>query len=166
MKFKRMILGLVMAIGLMVSAAPAMAQVGTVPRVTQLTNTVNWTNGSAVVYVPAGSSTNVNIIVPLYKDRGMAFFPCLYGTNAGTANVAFLGQYGYILKYWGATTTNWTTTTPFNYTVPMNGTTVVTGYTNIIRDGCDNFQLFKLTQITNGHTASVVVSNMVTSVFP
>ena len=97
--------------------------------------------------------------VPVYRDRGMGFFATFFGTNATAATVTFK----FDVTYDG---TNWTTIQPFVWGATLNSTNPVVAYTNLPSTALDNARGIRLASIQNSHTNSIIVSNVVATVFP
>ena len=144
--------GLLMVVGLV-------AAIWLPPPVLGQVTPTTWSAFTGVpAYVEGGAQSNLtSTAISVRKDRGLSIIPIFAGTNSGTANLIFTGKVS-------PDKTNWCTVTPFTYTVAMNGTTGVVGYTNWPPTLLNNVAWFQLTSISNGHTASVYITNVLWSV--
>lgn len=133
-------------------APPACAQVGLVPRTVALTN--------LPTVIAASFASNVNTgIFPLYKSRGFAVTTKTACTNAATGTNAITFDIS-----WDGT--NWTTTGPLLLAGTHNGTTAVINFTNFPPAVVDNVRYGRVRTISNGHTASMFLSNIWISITP
>lgn len=115
------------------------------------------TNG--VLTVAAVTATDVSAItkpITVRQGKGIAFLPLVVGTNTATANAVFKFNVT-------ADGTNYTTTFPIQGTVALNGTTPARGYILIPNTSLDNVRAIRLDSITNAHTASIIITNVVAS---
>lgn len=125
--------------------------------------------GSTVVY--AGVSNAVvlnhqssNLVsttvspISLRQGTGVAVAAYLAGTNATTSQVGI----GFTTSLDG---TNYATAVTHWALLTLNGTTAVRSYTNFPAATLDNARKFKILTITNGHTASVFLTNVQVSFY-
>ncbi len=144
MKFLKFILTGVAAIALALSASAQFQ--GTAP------STVDLLGGTPLL-ITAGATSNLTVTAKIGKD-GFSVMPRVIATNASTAVVAVqvapvnkLGEVFGTLTQVG--------------TVTLNGTTVVPGYLNT----GSNYNIGALrVTLTNGHTATIIVSNVFVTV--
>ena len=150
------ILGLVAMLAAFLPAPPARAQLVPTDLTYALTNLV----GVPVTVAAAGSNAiSGPVEITLKQGVGFAALPHFAGTNAGTAVVGFIWQVS-------ADGTNWITTDFLAHTDTMNGTTAVRGYKLWAPSSVDHARKARLFAITNGHTASVFITNVTVSIRP
>src|SRR5262249_3552178 len=145
---------LVLLIGFLISAfgSPASAQVS-YPR----TNVcAGYTVLTATTAQSLGFSTNE---ITLYRDRGLSLFSTAVATNGRPA----LGTIRLDVSYNGS---NWTTTTPLQWSYSLNGTTPVTAWTNFPPSVLDNVKKARIASVSNAHSASILFTNVVSSISP
>ena len=100
------------------------------------------------------SSNLVNAAaIDINPDTGIAVSAYVAGTNATTSQVGL----GFATSLDG---TNYSTTVTHWHLLTLNGTTAVRSYTNFPASGLDNARKFKLLTVTNGHTASIFLTNV------
>lgn len=100
------------------------------------------------------SSNLVNAAaVDINPEVGIAVSAYVAGTNATTSQVGL----GFATSLDG---TNYSTTVTHWHLLTLNGTTAVRSYTNFPVAGLDNARKFKLLTVTNGHTASIFLTNV------
>jgi hypothetical protein len=113
------------------------------------------TNGTLVVIAASAQSNMVAssvIEIDVWQHKGIAFLPTLSSTNASTAQVGI----SYVVSVDG---TNYSTS-EFWQVAALNGTSAVRPYTNYNAQLLDNARKVKINKITNGHNASLFVTNV------
>lgn len=148
-----MVAAVTLAIGAMLAPPEAKAQ--TTP--TKIENAL--TNGTTVVI---GAQAESNIVastaveIDLWQETGLGIQARIASTNASTATVGIK----WVFTLDG---TNYLTDRPFWQITSLNGTTAVNTGTNLPSQYLDNFKKAKIAAITNGHTASLFVTNVLTA---
>ena len=104
----------------------------------------------------AGATSNYTATATLRQGVGLSILADFWTTNASTAGVGFHFDIS-------ADGVNYTTTKPIKLVYPLNGTTPVRVWTNYAPKVLSNIRSIRLTSITNGHDASIWVSNVVIS---
>lgn len=115
------------------------------------------TNGTVQIATAAATNTSA-LSKPVYvrQGKGISFLPYCAGTNSATANTWYFFDVT-------ADGTNWSTTMPLQGSVALNGTTGSRGYILFDYSELDNVRAIRLAQITNAHTATIWVTNVVAS---
>lgn len=134
-------------------AFPAAAQV------TPITTKHMLTNGTTVIIDATADQSNIvastTVVVELQKDRGLGVQATIGSTNAATL------QTGISFAVSGDGT-SYTTANNYWFIIPaLNGTSPVTAFTNFPAQLLNNARYIKILQITNGHTASLFVTNVI-----
>ena len=116
------------------------------------------TNGTTVIIDATADQSNIVastvVNIDLRKDRGIGFQATIGSTNAATLQTGI----SFALSVDGS---NYTTANNYWFIIPaLNGTAPVTAFTNFPPALVGNARKIRVLQITNGHTASLFVSNI------
>lgn len=147
----------ILAMMLVIIAFIALAPVARA-QVTPVTTGNMLTNGTVVIIDATADQSNIvastTVVVPLRKDRGIGIQATIGSTNAATLQTGI----SFALSVDG---TSYTTANNYWFIIPaLNGTTPVTTFTNFPATLINNARYMKVLQITNGHTASLFVTNI------
>jgi hypothetical protein len=141
----------------------AQSSVGLNTRTGAFTN-ANYLNPTNALTLTAGGVSNVlSQGVQVFRDRGLAILPTFQAVTGTSASPTGSVTFNFDVS---ADRTNWSNTMPVQFSMPCNGTNLVRGYTNVPKTSLDNAYWIRLTSIGTALTNTIVVSNVVYSVYP
>jgi hypothetical protein len=153
-KFGRILMVMLMLVAVALAMMPQEAEA----QVTATSPVDALTNGTLVVIAASVQSNLVAssaVAVDVSPGRGFTSQPKISSTNASTAQVGIAWAFSVDGSTW-STIEYWQIGT-------LNGTTAIVPYTNFASSLIGNARKAKITKITNGHNASLFVTNVLAS---